>query len=1296
MKKQTARARHAAQTGPKPPATAARPDRGKAAEGSLLQRIDEALARGTRLLRAGRAGEAVAAFDEVLAILPDHGETLINRGVALRRAGRRDEALASYWRALEVAGDKSAVWVNAANALADAGRIAEAHAALGVARRRLPQSADVWQGLANLLLKESHELAAEACLRRAAALSVRDATPLVRLASLLAQRGRLDSALASFDDARRLGPLTPGAHSGYAQTLISQGRLAEAERHLRRALEIDRDHLDAHLGLARLLLLKGELETGWVEYEWRRKKPESKLPKLRGKEWDGSSLAGKTLLVYSEQGFGDVLQFVRYVPILARQGARIILAVPAPLERLMQGLEGAAQVVTSFRALPPIDFHVPLLTIPRLTGISLASLPAPRAYLKPPAAPVPLPAPLGTRLKVGIVWAGSPKHSNDRNRSLTIETLLPLANVRGVALYSLQAGPRVGDIAKFAHPALVQDLSRHLRDFADTAAVVAQLDLVVCADTAVAHLAAAMGKPVWVLMPFAPDWRWLLEREDTPWYPIMRLFRQGEPGRWDEVTDRVVAELARLVANRPELGSQGEVPVHSAFMREDGAPRFRMVVPRAYLGDPGLRFLVERERAGTGYEFATRCFIDGHLQPGDLFLDVGAHWGIMSLHAATRFQGEAGPGEVRALAFEPAPGNVQRLREWLGMNGLADQVEVVAAAVAEAPGRGALRPESTMGYSLVRSEEGRVPVVTVDGALAERPHLQRRRVIAKIDVEGGEPEVVAGMGALLASGRVAAVIWERGTSYDQAGGRERVLALRRVFAELGFTAWRFASEDEGGALEPFVEDGWNGNVFELAPGLAPLPRYGAERLPAAAQPPDAVLDAMNQAGRRQEEGRKLQAAGKVAQALAAYAESAAIDMRQPDLYNNLGVALRGDGRLAAAEASYRRALALQPGNAGGLSNLGNLLRERGKMREAEQAHRLALARRPEDARLLYNAGLVPRDDHRPAEAQIYFERSLAIEPENPDCRWDAALVQLQQGDYAHGFPGYESRWGLKRSPPRRIAMQRWTGEPLGGRSIFLHDEQGFGDVLMFARFIAETRRRGAGKIVLECQPELMRLMALTPGIDQVIRRGSPTPSCHVYAPLLSLPGLFGTTLETLPNAVPYLGAPAPELPLPSDERLKMGIVWAGKTTPRDRSIPLELLLPLLGDPRYAAWSLQIGPRAADLKKTGADALVFDMGPRLVDFAETAAVLKGLDLLVTIDTATAHLAGALGVPTFMLLLYTSDWRWFDAGEASPWYPTMRLFRQTRPNRWDEALEGLAGALDAFANERRGSLPGLPRL
>ncbi|MCC7168395.1 MAG: hypothetical protein IT565_12590 [Rhodospirillales bacterium] len=324
-----------------------------------------------------------------------------------------------------------------------------------------------------------------------------------------------------------------------------------------------------------------------------------------------------------------------------------------------------------------------------------------------------------------------------------------------------------------------------------------------------------------------------------------------------------------------------------------------------------------------------------------------------------------------------------------------------------------------------------------------------------------------------------------------------------------------------------------------------------------------------------------------------------------------------------------------------------------------------------------------RDSNRPDEYLKWVEKALELRPDYPEAQWERALALLTLGDYGRGLPAYEARWGLERSPPRTFDKPRWDGQPLSGQTLFLHDEQGFGDAIQFARFAAQAAARGA-RVVLECQPELMRLFASLPGVAELVARGAPAPAFDCYAPLLSLPGLFGTTLDTLPALVPYLAPPEDRpIVLPSERRRKIGLVWAGKTTPRDRSIALGRLIDLMGDPRLAFYGLQVGPRAADIQAEAAGALITDLSAHLTDFAATAAVLSQLDVLVTIDTAIAHLAGALGVPTYVLLLYHSDWRWGAAGTATPWYPSLKLFRQARFDDWQAPLLDVARDLRRVA-------------
>ncbi|MBI5162454.1 MAG: glycosyltransferase family protein [Magnetospirillum sp.] len=424
--------------------------------------------------------------------------------------------------------------------------------------------------------------------------------------------------------------------------------------------------------------------------------------------------------------------------------------------------------------------------------------------------------------------------------------------------------------------------------------------------------------------------------------------------------------------------------------------------------------------------------------------------------------------------------------------------------------------------------------------------------------------------------------------------------------------------------------------------------------------------------------------GKADQAARSFAEAALLAPQSAVAHGNLGVALRRMGKPQAALISYRRSLALSPDDAAALSNLGNVLRELGRLEEAEAVLSRAVALQPDSVSFAYNLALVVRDRSRHAEALAMMEALAERAPDNGELAWDIALTRLYLCDYARGFAGYEARWRLTRSPPRRFPGPRWEGGPVAGRTVFLHAEQGFGDAIQFARFVPLLAARGA-RVVLECAPELMELFAGIVGVTAVVARGSTPPRYDLWAPMLSIVHLLGVDWTTPPAEIPYLSPPrrlANPLPSPPGTVLKVGLVWAGKTTPRDRSWPLATLMGLFDDPRVAFWSLQMGPRCDDLAALGVEALVHDAAPTLGSFADTAALMAELDLIVTIDSAPAHLAGALGRPVWMLLRTVSDWRWLDQGETCVWYPGMRLFRQSDPDDYATPARRLAEALRAL--------------
>jgi tetratricopeptide (TPR) repeat protein len=360
---------------------------------------------------------------------------------------------------------------------------------------------------------------------------------------------RFDEASANYDRALALRPDYPEAHTSLGVTLHALKRFDEELRCYERALAVRPDFVEAHYNRALCRLLIGDFDRGWAEHEWRWQTEQFKHS--RGNfvqpQWTGSQeIGGKTILLHAEQGFGDTIQFCRYAPRVAALGARVILAVQGPLRDLLQSLDGVAQVMARGDALPPFDLHCPFLSLPLVFGSRLDTIPHETPYLRvsaQAAANWGARLPPKTRPRLGLAWSGRPEHNNDLNRSIDLASFLsPLQGI-DATLVSLQREVRAADAVVLQERSDVIHFGQELKDFSDTAALAANMDLVIAVDTSVAHLAGALAKPVWILLPFVPDWRWLLDRDDSPWYPTARLFRQDDSRRWDSVFARLRAAL---------------------------------------------------------------------------------------------------------------------------------------------------------------------------------------------------------------------------------------------------------------------------------------------------------------------------------------------------------------------------------------------------------------------------------------------------------------------------------------------------------------------------------------------------------------------------------------------------------------------------------------------------------------------------------------------------------------------------------------------------------------------------------
>jgi Flp pilus assembly protein TadD len=446
-------------------------------------------------------------------------QQLFAEGTQLLQAGNPAEALVRFQEALVVDPSSAILLLHAGTALHDLKRYDEAVSRYQEAVQINPDMGEVHNNLG---------------------------TSLMAL-------GRFAEAASCFSLSALLLPENPVPLTARATALQALGMVAEAEADCRRAIKLDPSFAAAHWNLALNLLLQGQYMEGWQEYEWRWRKPDFTSP-ARHEDvplWDGSPLNGRTILLHAEQGFGDAIQFVRYASLVVRQGGDVILECHPQLVSLFQTLEGVRAVIPFGHALPHISCQAPLLSLPRIFGTTLQNIPSACPYVSAAAEQRRKWSELisgdQAGLKVGLVWAG--KCYPDPLRSCRLEDFTLLGS-DGVTFYSLQLGDERSQLAAPPANMHVVDLTHRIQDFSDTAALIEQLDLVISIDTAVAHLAGALGKPVWVMLPWAPDWRWLRERADSPWYPSMRVFRQKESGEWGGVTNLISEKFSVLYSRK--------------------------------------------------------------------------------------------------------------------------------------------------------------------------------------------------------------------------------------------------------------------------------------------------------------------------------------------------------------------------------------------------------------------------------------------------------------------------------------------------------------------------------------------------------------------------------------------------------------------------------------------------------------------------------------------------------------------------------------------------------------------------
>jgi tetratricopeptide (TPR) repeat protein len=505
--------------------------------------------------QAGRLADAEAGYRQILTEAPDHAEALHLLGMLCGQTGRMDAAIDLIVRAIEVSPNVPYYHSNLGIALREKGKLDESIAALRRAIQLNPNLAPAHNNLGIALSDQGRLDDAVAEYHIAIRIDPAYADACNNLGVALNELDRVDEAIEFYRQAIRSRPDFAAAHNNLGTALKDKGRVADAIDSFGRAIQLDPRYSEARWNRALALLLSGDFQNGWREHESRLQTQSAFVApprKFSEPQWDGGDLRGRTILLHPEQGLGDTMQFVRYAPLVAGRGGKVILGCAPQLSRLLLGSVGVARIAAMNRPLPRFDVQCPLMSLPLVFATDLSSIPATIPYLFPdPALVQDWQRRIGTKersFKIGVAWAGNPKNPRDRSRSIGLGQLSPLAEASKnatVQFHSLQKGQAA---AQPPPPGMnLTNWNHDLHDFAETAALIANLDLVITVDTAVAHLAGAMAKPVWLLLRFVPDWRWLMSRDDSPWYPTMRLFRQTSPGDWNSPIRKLSEALELLI-----------------------------------------------------------------------------------------------------------------------------------------------------------------------------------------------------------------------------------------------------------------------------------------------------------------------------------------------------------------------------------------------------------------------------------------------------------------------------------------------------------------------------------------------------------------------------------------------------------------------------------------------------------------------------------------------------------------------------------------------------------------------------
>ena len=1178
--------------------------------------------------------------------------------------------------------------------------------------------------------------------RRAAELKPDYQDAAVNVGTLLHRLDRLEEAKQWFQRAVQLDPHCAIARYNLGNIWHALGQLDDAKHWYASAMELEPKFAKAHWNKALCHLLAGEFADGWREFAWRRAAGEVTIDNYPQPLWQGEPLAKKTILVHAEQGVGDEILFGTCLPDLIVRAGRCIVVCEPRLAPLFARSFSQARVVGHARRKDrapavvdePVDFQAPFGDLPRWLRPNSDSFPDRSSYLLADEARVAQWrerfAAIGPGLKIGISWQAGGQPHERRKRSTILADWLPVFAVPGCHFINVQYGECADEIA-IARQKLGIEICEFaegdpLVDLDDFAAKIAALDLVISVGNTTVHLAGALGVPVWALLPTVPAWRWLIEGERNPWYTSVRAIRQTTTGDWRPVFAAAAQRLQDQICNL-------QFAICNEPANEQATPLQATTLPNES-DDPGAaRLAAPTRNIQKIRERALACFRAGDMEAAEkLFSDVLAHSprDLRALHCMGQIAKQNGRVEmaIRTLSRAAAVGETQPA-VWLdlarsqlaagdGDAAIASYQRLVAIDPRHAEGwfelAGALRAarrfdEAYAAYCTAAPLQFSNPkVFNFLGATClelGRVEEAERSFRRAIEIKAGYHAAWNNLGcALERQGKhdEAIACFQRVLEIDPQNSQAKCNLASLQSAALGMAELRLPAATKGAGcagqrwpvLPPALAQRlqtagqlYNEERFEEADTLA------REVLAVAPEHPVA-LRIVGVAARR---------AGRFDESVERLTKATELDPTTHALWFELGVTYLEQYQHKEAFDCFLRCYEVRPQFQPACINLAGILEQQERYEEAIPWALKAVEQKPDCYMSHYNLANNYRELGRIREAIVHYERAVALNPDYTRADWNLGICHLHLGNYEQGWPRYENRTSVEEVKIDQFTEPRWNGEPLAGKTIVVHAEQGIGDEIVFSSCLPELIPQ-ARRVIIVCETRLEHLFRRSFPQCRVIgyarrKNWAPCPieqQVDYQIPMGSLPLYLRPTRESFPKRERFL---IPDAGLVEQWRkrfaslgagIKVGVSWRAGGKPlerRKRSVPLEMWAPVFEVAGAKFVNLQYGDAiddAADVRERfGVELYDWEQGDPLVDIDHFAAKVAALDLVISVGNATVHVAGSVGTPAWSLLPMVPSWRWMVEGDTSPWYTSVRLLRQPRRNDWPPVFDRVGRMLRELA-------------